>query len=51
MEIDIDSIELVECVKLEEIIFEYMVVLFFDVMDEFDVVCWFENEGYIVIND
>ena len=51
MEIDIDSIELVECVKPEEIISEYTAASLLDAMDESDVVRWLENEGYIVTND
>ncbi|HBU8352620.1 TPA: hypothetical protein MDC26_001491 [Klebsiella aerogenes] len=51
MEIDIDSIELVECVKPEEIISEYTAASLLDAMDESDVVRWLENEGYTVTND
>ncbi|WGL81761.1 hypothetical protein [Enterobacter cloacae] len=51
MEIDIDSIELVECVKPEEIISEYTAASLLDAMDESDVVSWLENEGYTVTND
>ena len=51
MEIDIDSIELVECVKQEEIISEYTAASLLDAMDESDVVRWLENEGYTVTND
>ncbi|EQA1682583.1 hypothetical protein L7P71_RS07390 [Enterobacter roggenkampii] len=51
MEIDIDSIELVECVKPEEIISEYTAESLLDAMDESEVVRWLENEGYTVTND
>lgn len=51
MEIDIDSIELVECVKPEEIVSEYTAESLLDAMDESDVVRWLENEGYTVTND
>jgi hypothetical protein len=50
MEIDIDSIELVEYVSRKKLFLSTAASLL-DAMDESEVVRWLETEGYTVTND